>query len=626
MENHHEQLQTFGASLFKPIGYTASSFNYAHLSFEVNFTDVELRFGLIEQLQDRLTDHWMASTEDALRQKLSHLIRTTSQEKQFIVEEWKNVRTLFSSTNVGTRTDQTLESDSTTGRKKRFAIGLGAFAVTTLFGLFSGYELNNLVNRGSRNEYLVQRMDDQEDNLLMFVHHMEILNKTVHQVLSLSQRNSALIKFSTYRSYLSSVIHLETNQVGKLVLGLEALLEHRLSPKLLHHNVLAEALNRLDDKANQEGFKLAIGLVTDVFQCETSFQLSEDGNVLRIFVHVPIYRPASVLRLYQYIETPQLTNDSVHAFSMASDQDVIAVSENDELYFGTRLVELNECQKLHQWKFCEMTSVMQTYFNSSCISSLYAGLAEDCNRLCQFKQLPAKPSVTPIGKATFVVYHPQEQTITMACGSEIVQNMFTGIRRIVLKPGCRAISDSQQLVYDKSLRLDIEVKVQPLNFTVIEAGHLLGYLNQMDKVDVPRVIDPIMIQRTRLRFVPLWVSTGLTLLIIGIVCLVFFRFKRRVKANIRRVVQAFEPVTGFLKETTPAPEEIPMGNLSSSDAPGGRLVGTGSTPGQHLGSFNSVQVTHHPPSTGVEVGAITHLEDPNAAHNVLIHNDDDTVV
>lgn len=521
-EQHHRELQLHGATLFQPIGYTASSFNYAHLHFKIDLKHVEGQFGLIRQLMNDLKRRTTIMTTRKSGVKYEHTLRIMEEEANFVEREWNNTRLLFSPGRD--IPNSTVGTDSHNSRTKRFAFTLGLVA-TTLFGLFSGIEISRLIY-GNDNRHMVEDIGNNRDAILRFDKNLRRLNQTVEDIINHSNDLSKQLGFEMYKSHVESIIRLETNQVNKIVAGLELLLEHKLSPQLIYVDILELALDKMMAKVTKNGFDLAIGRITDLFQCQTSFQMEqEEQTIMHVYVHIPMFRPTSVLKIFRYIETPQMTNDSVHAFSLSTTKDVIAVNQEESLYYATSLQEINQCDKLHQWIFCETTKVMEMQFDTSCISALFAGLAVDGNKLCVFNQLPARPTITAIGRSRFVVYHPIEQHITTTCGKDVLQNHFKGIKEITLEAGCCAISESQQLVHDQSLRITFEVRTKPLNITAIQDADFITYLSRSPATETKMRIDPLQTRKNFMSRLPALILSPITLGLFGIGLLFFLKWR-----------------------------------------------------------------------------------------------------
>ncbi len=523
-QTDYDDQVSFGATLFEPLGYTASSYNYAHLLFRLNFSSiiVQLRYqtDLNSHLRNMLkrvakdTKYGLTNTRMKESTRVYNRLRQVSQvligEGRLVKNEWDDLRaTLFGS--------------HLYVREKRFAVMAGVGAICSIFGLFAGFELSNLFDSDS-DDYVVHQMEDNQRAILKLGAQLDAMNLTIARIIDHSRLLATIQDVMLLEQYLQAYISLEGETIRKLIRGLYELLQHRLSPDIIKPDILLSALRKLALHADKSGFLLAINHTTDIFQCEASFRTYNEFDGIEIYVHIPIYRPESKLLLYRYIATPQMAVESDNAFMLQSPLNVFAVAKDNTQYFVTDMTHLQTCIKLNEWRFCEKTIIMQKNFSRTCLSSLYMGI-DTAWQKCLIEVLPREPLVTPVGRSDFIIYHPKKDSFTVVCGTSIEQVTFVGVQPLHLGPGCRAESGQQQFVFDMSLHFFQNISISGLNLTTISATPLLDRLKDMEEVIVPTLLTSIRYKSWYER-IPAWTYAIILLSIVMIFTFLYCLWQR----------------------------------------------------------------------------------------------------
>ena len=94
-----------------------------------------------------------------------------------------------------------------------------------------------------------------------------------------------------------------SQEVDRILDGLEALSRHRLSPHLILPGQMAEALSALRESMRRSGYELAIDNVFQLFQLDTS-HLYYGNQTIEIIVHIPAFKPNNIMTLYKHRNMP----------------------------------------------------------------------------------------------------------------------------------------------------------------------------------------------------------------------------------------------------------------------------------------------------------------------------------
>jgi hypothetical protein len=101
----------------------------------------------------------------------------------------------------------------------------------------------------------------------------------------------------------------------RILRGLNALADHRLSPDFVKTSKMTEALLLLENSMHQEGYELGLETMDDIFRCKTSHLVWHNGT-LNIYLHIPAYKIDSRLQLQEHIPVPLILPELVHQSSL----------------------------------------------------------------------------------------------------------------------------------------------------------------------------------------------------------------------------------------------------------------------------------------------------------------------
>ena len=351
-------------------------------------------------------------------------------------------------------------------RCKRQVI-LGAIAlISAASSLYTAYELNELSNQVDH---------DRKVNMALFKNHEQRLNWTEHAIevmtdaikeVGLTMAHlSKMVEIDEVIFHLKNALDIAYIDVARLVRGLQALAMHQFSPDLVHPAFVLDTVETLRVQMREEGYVLGVETANDVFRCETSSLMYEDG-LITIFVHLPAYKQDSAMDLYALTPVPFLIprerGNSI--LELNPDHDYLAVSSDDTSFKVLTHAELHNCNQFEKMFFCPNSNVYDRRQNTSCLFSLYRQDYESIRHLCHWRVAASKEFALQIGVNDFIIYHSQSIMLKLMCGKRKTETEVQGMIEVKVPAKCR--------MYTPSFILDGQQQ-----FTISSAVYLLKHLN-----------------------------------------------------------------------------------------------------------------------------------------------------
>jgi hypothetical protein len=193
---------------------------------------------------------------------------------------------------------------------------VGAFLILGLVAAASSiYSAMQLAALSAAQDVNVQIWQEHEMQLSVNERSIALNNSTVLRMgkkvakLSDSLGNDELILQLGFT--LDSVFEDST----RILRGLNALADHRLSHDFVKTSKMTEVLLLLENSMQQEGYELGQETMDDIFRCETS-HLVWDNGTLNIYSHIPAYKIDSRLQLLEHIPVPLILPEFVQQYPM----------------------------------------------------------------------------------------------------------------------------------------------------------------------------------------------------------------------------------------------------------------------------------------------------------------------
>ena len=316
-----------------------------------------------------------------------------------------------------------------------FLLGLGIAALVTY--LFTSSQIAEVSVSAGLDDDTITLLQDHETRTTV---NEESINLIKDSLINIKQDVSvATAALSVMRASL--ILAELDKELRRIFSGLQRLSIHRLSPDLIDVAGLEGVLSHLGAKVDRRGLKLASQRPEEVFRYDTSHILFTN-NTLRILVHIPAYRQDAIMDLYEYVPVPiTVRNTSAYAIPVPTGN-LLAVDATGGLFRTLKTTDLHRCKRVMQMSYCPDENLYDKRVEDNCMFGLYRSDIRQVSKTCDLQFQPNKDYVVQIDDHTLIMYQAVKSSVERRCGPVIKQEMFQGIRKIRVPPGCRVTSNS----------------------------------------------------------------------------------------------------------------------------------------------------------------------------------------
>ena len=182
---------------------------------------------------------------------------------------------------------------------------IGALAALTGFStIYSHSELEKLSRQVHDDRvHNVKLVNALATRIKMTNEAVDVLKNVSTTMLRVMKANAEAMDTKTVVSDMMMGSVVLSQEVDRILDGLEALSRHRLSPHLILPGQMAEALSALREGMSRNGYELAIDNVFQLFQLDTS-HLYYGNQTIEIIVHIPAFKPNNIMTLYKHRNMP----------------------------------------------------------------------------------------------------------------------------------------------------------------------------------------------------------------------------------------------------------------------------------------------------------------------------------
>jgi hypothetical protein len=146
----------------------------------------------------------------------------------------------------------------------------------------------------------VQILQEHETRLSVNTRSIELINSTVLRMGKKVAELSNDLSTDKLILQLGFTLDLVFKDSSRILRGMNALADNRLSPDFVKTSKMTTALLRLENSMQREGYELGLETFDDIFCCQTS-TLVWANRTLNIYLHIPAYKTDSRLRLLEHI-------------------------------------------------------------------------------------------------------------------------------------------------------------------------------------------------------------------------------------------------------------------------------------------------------------------------------------
>ena len=361
-------------------------------------------------------------------------------------------------------------------RHKRFVFAFIAGVVGTFMGLYSAYQIYNLVNR-------VKDMSETQDLLVhLSQHHSKaisflstLLSNTRASLNSYASLNPQVI----YIHFSESVIALE-DQTNKIINAVQQLQHRRLSIDWLDSDQLTLLHSTIQAYTKAHNFIPLTNKISDYFQLELSYVRHSTGVVA--LLHVPCTLTKNLMTIYKYVPFPipiphqtkhshltvaQALHPENHIYTPApeiplhKDEALYLVAEAELIAVDTsnqyRLLsqaDLTACIQRNHIYMCDKPQIMRINFYETCLGSLFMKNQTGIRTNCRFEKRPLREEVFPLIQNEYLVYTPEPYITQARCNNGTTfRAEFGKTTRINIPNGCSITLKSYSLSIEENILL-----------------------------------------------------------------------------------------------------------------------------------------------------------------------------
>ena len=157
-----------------------------------------------------------------------------------------------------------------------------------------------------------------------------------------------------------------------------------------------------------KGFDLAIDNVFHLFKLETS-HLYYGNRTLQVIVHVPAYRPATLMDLYKYSPMPMLVpgkgRSSQTYWQTKVETEYIAVAKAETTFQTFTYEPLQTCNNVFNLFICPNNNVIDKRTSKECLLALFQSNRQEIRKLCPW-EMSVKHVATQLNDTAFLLYIP----------------------------------------------------------------------------------------------------------------------------------------------------------------------------------------------------------------------------
>lgn len=330
--------------------------------------------------------------------------------------------------------------------------------------LFSSQGLVNIAAGTGTSPVAMRTFQDHETRLTVAERSLSILKNTTDDILAnMSNQEEDIQNINVILKLIVVILDVQ-HEVDRLIAGLLLFHQHRLSPQLVEAFVLKDVINEMQLRLTPK-MKMALNNVEEIYRLDTS-HISYVNGTLQFFVHVPCFRPDSIMNLYEFVPTPlQLKDDQF--LIPHSDYNYLAVNEGQNLFRELTLDDLALCHELNKVKYCKKGNFYASSNEDTCLTSLWHNDNEKVIKHCSFNFKKLEDHISQVSHNEFLLFSKQTTRLQKECPLEHPSTesvTFKGLYQFTAAPGCRLSTD--KFVMDGTIDIysdPVQVKIKTLD-------------------------------------------------------------------------------------------------------------------------------------------------------------------
>jgi hypothetical protein len=279
---------------------------------------------------------------------------------------------------------------------------------------------------------------------------------------------------------------------------MNALAENQLSPDFVKTSKMTDALLKLENSMQREGHKLGLETLDDIFMCETS-HLVWDNGTLNIYLHIPAYKIDPRLQLLEHISVPIILPEIVQqlqgkgyrntAMLVQPLHTILAIKTGVSAFKVFTWAELSTCQVLGSTYFCPNSNILDKRIKTNCVLGFFNSDQEVITAHCPWISIAATDFNIQLGANKFLLYLANSQEVQLVCGKESATRSFHDLKQLTVPAGCQLFTELYIMEGQQNFLLSVDtfierhVNVEELfNFSRLHVDDMAGILQDLDLV------------------------------------------------------------------------------------------------------------------------------------------------
>lgn len=487
----------------KDVLFSGSSWS---IIVDINITEYDESLNLFMDAVQQIRTLNTNSTQESFHDVSTVLTQINDKESLILIEQARKLKTKMKSL---LHTVCPIER-----RPKRALMDVGGTALKWLFGTLDSDNLEEINNRMQNIDTHVSGITHLLQKQITYINQsVQIGNRNTQSIVDMSKILSTMneklngietqialtIKEITYVVSLS--VHLQSlyrsmqltlmsleEEMNQFQTALMDLSQNKISEYFMSPIALSYLLTHIEPLLTQEFSLLTPITLEDMYvyyNSLASVSVASIGDIMRLFVHIPIKSHNTFFNLYEALPLPfQLHNHSA-SFIIQPENKFLAITPNNELY--TEINDINTVCKTGWITICKPMRKIQRAKGKSCLKSLFTGDTNNVQKFCKIELLlnPEPIFYRPENSHTWIYSVLEPETIVTHCPVKLGENdnivksqIIQGTGSLQINPDCQILSDNYILlphstgVIATHKRMDIHIPpVENIIYMIVNNSH-----------------------------------------------------------------------------------------------------------------------------------------------------------
>lgn len=420
---------------------------------------------------------------------------------------------------------------------------------------------------------LTSRLFSMEEDLKTAYREITVLID--HIKVRVSTRTDVLMSISHF-NYCVSILH---DFVSNFETGFQHLQNQKLSLDIISPTKLIDLWQDIRARTTPD-MELLFPHPFDLLQLPASYTFLPD-NTLRVILHVPL--AATKLTLFKHVPFPVVPADVDMPIIVRSrnDKHFLAISEDHRLHRQLSVSDLEEgCYNFRNNYICDDMSFFHSLPSATCLGSLYAGLQDGVDTLCEVVVFNNRFAAHNIARNKLLLFATEFTAYKLKCPNAnppLQARQFIGYEEVSMHPTCRIDSSEFHIQGTAMSLLKSTVSFNlTMKFTSLGRGtstkevdflnNNLAKLTLKPEANVEDILDQVHLMMNTVTYFPhmetnvvIIIIIVLSLFTLCLVCGCARSLKAQIRQRIRGLVEALQLFTQAQAQLPPGLPNIPNG-------------------------------------------------------------------